>query len=163
MRRGDPQAGSEIDEYVKSQRNLETDDDRHFEMKLVSTNKEANAFNTLKLNELETEEQIYEAVDSEEPCVDVDHDRYDAYCESLRNNWRHLKGNMRAEEKVTLKVGCEVMMLLNASVLPGTTTAAAAAAAAAATTTTTTTTTTCLLYTSPSPRDRTRSRMPSSA
>ena len=29
--------------------------------------------------------------------------------------------------------------------------------------TTTTTTTTCLLYTSPSPRDRTRSRMPSSA
>ena len=125
VRRGDPQAGSEIDEYVKSQRNLETDDDRHFEMKLVSTNKEANAFNTLKLNELETEEQIYEAVDSEEPCVDVDHDRYDAYCESLRNNWRHLKGNMRAEEKVTLKVGCEVMMLLNASVLPGTTAAAA--------------------------------------
>ena len=58
VRRGDPQAGSEIDEYVKSQRNLETDDDRHFEMKLVSTNKEANAFNTLKLNELETEERL---------------------------------------------------------------------------------------------------------
>ncbi|CAL6286930.1 unnamed protein product [Bathycoccus prasinos] len=119
VRRGEQRAGKEIVEYVKSQRNIGSDDIRQFEMKLFSKNKDVNAFNTLKLNELKTEAQIYKAIDSEEPCVDISDNRYNDYCKSLKGNWRHLK-EIRAEEIVELKVGCEVMMLLNTSV-PGTT------------------------------------------
>ncbi|CAL6287065.1 unnamed protein product [Bathycoccus prasinos] len=119
VRRGEQRAGKEIVEYVKSQRNIASDDIRQFEMKLFSKNKDVNAFNTLKLNELKTEAQIYKAIDSEEPCVDISDNRYNDYCKSLKGNWRHLK-EIRAEEIVELKVGCEVMMLLNTSV-PGTT------------------------------------------
>jgi ATP-dependent DNA helicase PIF1 len=119
VRRGEQRAGNEIVEYVESQRKIGSDDIRRFEMKLFSKNKDVNAFNTLKLNELETEAQIYKAIDSEEPCVDISDNRYNDYCKSLKGNWRHLK-EIRAEEIVELKVDCEVMMLLNTSV-PGTT------------------------------------------
>ena len=120
VRRGEQPAGKEIVKYVKSQRNIGSDDIRQFEMKLFSKNKDVNTFNALKLNELKTEAQIYKAIDSEEPCVDISDNRYNDYCKSLKGNWRHLK-EIRAEEIVELKVGCEVMMLLNTSV-PGTTT-----------------------------------------
>ena len=119
VRRGEQQAGNEIVEYVESQRNIGSDDIRRFEMKLFSKNKDVNAFNTLKLNELKTEAQIYKAIDSEEPCVDISDNRYNDYCKSLKGNWMYLK-EIRAEEIVELKVDCEVMMLLNTSV-PGTT------------------------------------------
>ena len=119
VRRGEQRAGNEIVEYVESQRNIGSDDIRRFEMKLFSKNKDVNAFNTLKLNELETEAQIYKAIDSEEPCVDISDNRYNDYCKSLKGNWMYLK-EIRAEEIVELKVDCEVMMLLNTSV-PGTT------------------------------------------
>jgi hypothetical protein len=119
VRRGEQRAGNEIVEYVESQRKIGSDDIRRFEMKLFSKNKDVNAFNTLKLNELETEAQIYKAIDSEEPCVDISDNRYNDYCKSLKGNWRHLK-EIRAEEIVELKVDCEIMMLLNTSV-PGTT------------------------------------------
>jgi len=117
VRRGEQDAGREIIKYVASQGTGTDDDDQHFEMKLTCTNKEANEFNKKKLAEFQTEEFIYEAVDSVLPCVDETHKRYESYCESLKDNWRFLKGQMRAEEKVTLKVGCEVMMLINTSVL----------------------------------------------
>jgi len=119
VRRGERRAGEEIVEYVESQRNIGSDDIRQFEMKLFSKNKDVNAFNALKLNELKTEAQIYKAIDSEEPCVDTSDNRYNDYCKSLKGNWKYLK-EIRAEEIVELKVGCEVMMLLNTSV-PGTT------------------------------------------
>jgi ATP-dependent DNA helicase PIF1 len=119
VRRGEQRAGNEIVEYVESQRKIGSDDIRRFEMKLFSKNKDVNAFNTLKLNELKTEAQIYKAIDSEEPCVDISDNRYNDYCKSLKGNWRHLK-EIRAEEIVELKVDCEIMMLLNTSV-PGTT------------------------------------------
>jgi len=119
VRRGEQRAGNEIVEYVESQRNIGSDDIQQFEMKLFSKNKDVNAFNTLKLNELETEAQIYKAIDSEEPCVDISDNRYNDYCKSLKGNWMYLK-EIRAEEIVELKVDCEVMMLLNTSV-PGTT------------------------------------------
>ena len=119
VRRGEQRAGKEIVEYVESQRNIGSDDIPQFEIKLFSKNKDVNAFNTLKLNELKTEAQIYKAIDSEEPCVDISDNRYNDYCESLKGNWRHLK-DIRAEEIVELKIDCEVMMLLNTSV-PGTT------------------------------------------
>ena len=119
VRRGEQRAGEEIVEYVESQRNIGSDDIQQFEMKLFSKNKDVNDFNTLKLNELKTEAQIYKAIDSEEPCVDISDNRYNDYCKSLKGNWRHLK-EIRAEEIVELKVDCEIMMLLNTSV-PGTT------------------------------------------
>jgi hypothetical protein len=119
VRRGEQQAGKEIVKYVESQRNIGSDDIRQFEMKLFSKNKDVNAFNTLKLNELKTEAQIYKAIDSEEPCVDISDNRYNDYCKSLKGNWMYLK-DIRVEEIVELKVDCEVMMLLNTSV-PGTT------------------------------------------
>ena len=119
VRRGEQRAGEEIVEYVESQRNIGSDDIQQFEMKLFSKNKDVNDFNTLKLNELKTEAQIYKAIDSEEPCVDISDNRYNDYCKSLKGNWRHLK-EIRAEEIVELKVDCEVMMLLNTSV-PGNT------------------------------------------
>ena len=117
VRRGEQAAGREIIEYVASQGTGTDDDDQQFEMKLTCTNEEANKFNEKKLAEFQTEEYIYEADDSELPCVDETHDRYESYRESLKQNWQFLKGQMRAEEEVTLKVGCEVMMLINTSVL----------------------------------------------
>jgi ATP-dependent DNA helicase PIF1 len=117
VRRGEQAAGREIIEYVASQGTGTDDDDQQFEIKLTCTNDEANKFNKKKLAEFQTEECIYEAVDSVLPCVDETHDRYESYCKSLTHNWQFLKGQMRAEEKVTLKVGCEVMMLINTSVL----------------------------------------------
>ena len=119
VRRGEQPAGKEIVKYVKSQRNIGSDDIRQFEMKLFSKNKDVDTFNALKLNELKTEAQIYKAIDSEEPCVDISDNRYNDYCKSLKGNWMYLK-DIRAEEIVELKVDCEVMMLLNTSV-PGTT------------------------------------------
>lgn len=118
IRVGDKKAGEEIVRYVmnNSNNNNNVNKGEQGGLHLFATNNSANAHNKIKMDELRTEAETYEAMDKVKPYVDARHRDHEDHKAILKRHLPRIEEDWQAQPKLELKEGAEVIMLVNVEI-----------------------------------------------
>jgi ATP-dependent DNA helicase PIF1 len=121
IRVGDRKAGEEILRYVMNNSNNNNNVNKGeqcglSELHLFATNKSTNAHNKIKMDELRTEAETYEAMDKVKPYVDARHKDHEDHKAILKRHLPRIEEDWQAQPKLELKEGAEVIMLVNVEI-----------------------------------------------
>ncbi|CAL6301737.1 unnamed protein product [Bathycoccus prasinos] len=121
IRVGDAKAGEEIVRYVMNNSNNNNNVNKGeqgglSELHLFATNKSTNAHNKIKMDELQTEAETYEAMDKVKPYVDARHRDHEDHKAILKRHLPRIEEDWQAQPKLELKEGAEVIMLVNVEI-----------------------------------------------